>query len=95
VFEGRSRFWVAAAAVTAAALLLVLFVGRQVEIGRRHQAVVALESDAAAAAVEQDALRERLAAGDDLAQIEQEARQRLGLIMPGEEKIIFVQEPSP
>jgi len=41
---------------------------------------------------EQQALRERLAAKDDPEIIEDHARDRLGLVMPGEEKIIFDRE---
>lgn len=44
------------------------------------------------ALVEQALLRETLASKDDPEVIEDHARDRLGLVMPGEEKVIFDRE---
>jgi cell division protein FtsB len=54
-----------------------------------------LRVDQGAALTEQAALRENLALKDDPQTIEDYARERLGLVMPGEEKVIFDREESP
>jgi cell division protein FtsB len=82
------------AVLAACALLLVVFVGRQAVIGRRNARLADLERKQSEAEEERAALQDRLAAGEDLAQIERLARERLGLVMPGEEKVIFVEEPE-
>ena len=95
--DRRLRFatptlWIALAAVLAVSLLLILFVSRQLEIERRIEWLAELERGRAAAGEEQEQLRGLLVKGDDLERIEQLARERLGLVMPGEEKVIFIEE---
>ena len=89
-----SRHVTLALIVTAlAGLLITLFVGRQLEIARRQRALREFGRAHAIALQEQDALRARLAQQDDDAVVEALAREKLGLVMPGEEKVIFVEEP--
>lgn len=88
----NSRLAVAISIFIVTALCIALFVTRQVEIVRRRQLVATLSWQREAALAEQDQLRDRLASADDLAAIELQARERLGLVLPGEEKIIFVEE---
>jgi cell division protein FtsB len=73
-------------------LLLALFGGRQMEIAGRQRTLRELEATHVIALHEQDALRARLAEADDDEIVEALARERLGLVMPGEEKAIFVEE---
>lgn len=91
----RSRIVVLAAVVTVASLLLILFLSRQLEIAGRRRSIDEILRSAAAAATEQEALRDRLASSNDSDLIEQQARERLGMVMPGEEKIIFIEESLP
>lgn len=91
----RSRIVVLAAVVTVASLLLILFLSRQLEIAGRWRSIDEILRSAAAAATEQEALRDRLASSNDSDLIEQQARERLGMVMPGEEKIIFIEESLP
>jgi cell division protein FtsB len=83
---------VALTIVALGGLLLALFVGRQAEIARRHRTLRELEATRASALQEQDRLRARLAEANDDGAVEALARERLGLVMPGEEKVIFVEE---
>jgi len=76
-------------------LLAGLFIGRQLEIARRHRSLEDLTAARAIALDEQGALRDRLERRDDLETIETLARERLGLVLPGEEKVIFVEEGAP
>ena len=89
------RFWLTLSLLVACALIVALFVSRQVEIARRQHRLDQLELAQVQASEEQKELRDRLASADDPAAIEQVARERLGLVMPGEVKVIFIEEPSP
>jgi cell division protein FtsB len=91
-FHPRRRVVLTLAVAAAVCLILTLFVGRQLEIGRRRRSLLDLEQAQASASTEQTALREQLGMADDLETLEMLARERLGLVMPGEEKVIFVQE---
>jgi len=88
----RRRAVVGAVAAAFVLLLVAVFVGRQVEIARRARDLRASEEARAIAISEQEVLRARLAEKDDAAAVEAVARERLGLVMPGEEKVIFVEE---
>jgi len=88
----RRRAVVGAVAAAFVLLLVAVFVGRQVEIARRARDLRASEEARTIAISEQEALRARLAEKDDAAAVEAAARERLGLVMPGEEKVIFVEE---
>ncbi|MGB2983831.1 MAG: septum formation initiator family protein [Candidatus Bipolaricaulia bacterium] len=91
-FRPTRRTVLVTAAVALACLLAVLFVGRQLEVGRREGELGDLALAQAAALIEQDALRTRLEQRDDMEAVEALAREKLGLVMPGEEKAIFVEE---
>jgi cell division protein FtsB len=91
-FHPDRRFVLAVVVAAVACLVLIVFVGRQLEIGRRRQRLGELVQAQVAASTEQDALRQQLGLVDDRETIEMLARERLGLVMPGEEKVIFVQE---
>jgi len=88
----RRRTVLSAVAVAFALLLVAVFVGRQVEIARRARALRASEEARTIALREQEVLRARLAEQDSAAAVEAVARERLGLVLPGEEKVIFVEE---
>ena len=88
------RLWLALALLVVSALIVTLFVSRQLEIARRERRLDQLELAQIEASQTQLELRDRLASADDPVAIEQAARERLGLVMPGEIKVIFVEEPS-
>ena len=88
------RLWLALALLVVSALIVTLFVSRQLEIARRERRLDQLELAQIEASQAQLELRDRLASADDPVAIEQAARERLGLVMPGEIKVIFVEEPS-
>lgn len=73
------------------ALALSLFVVQALEIRSLRRDLAELHAAEQAATVEQGALRERLAEADDLDAVEEEARERLGWVRPGEEKVVFVE----
>jgi len=85
--------WLALAAIATICFIAFVFISRQVEIARRNRRIGDLTSAHVIALDEQSALREQLASADDLDAIELEARKRLGLVLPGEVKIVFVEEP--
>jgi cell division protein FtsB len=90
-FHVRWRRVVLLVGITAAfGLLLALFLSRGAQIGRLQQELVALRDQQAQAAAEQEELRAQLASSSDPDVIEQEAREKLGLVEPGEIKVIFV-----
>ena len=72
--------------------IAAVFVLRAVEIRGLRAELTRIRSEQQAALAEQAALRETLASKDDPELIEDHARDRLGLVMPGEEKIIFDRE---
>lgn len=73
-------------------LLLSLFILQALEIRSLRRSLQILQATQQEALVEQAALRERLAEKDDPKAIEDEARERLGWVMRGEEKVIFIGE---
>jgi len=72
------------------ALALSLFIVQALEIRSLHRELDDLQAVHQAAAIEQASLRERLAEADDLTAIEDAARERLGWVLPGEERVVFV-----
>jgi len=73
-------------------LLALFFVGRSFEIRRLRRDLADLRISLRGAEEEGETLRARLALRDDPKTIEDLARERLGLVKPGEEKVIFVGE---
>lgn len=71
-------------------LLASLYVLRFITIHRLQQQVAVLSVKQQAALDKQTALRARLAKKDDPQAIEDVAREKLGLVKPGEQIIIFV-----
>jgi cell division protein FtsB len=83
---------VVAAAFVVCGLLLALFLTRDAAIRQLRQELVSLRDQQRQAALEQDDLRQQLSASSEADVIEEQARERLGLVKPGEEKVIFVEE---
>ncbi len=73
-------------------LVLSLFIVQALEIRSLRRELEEINAAQQRALIEQAALRERLAQQDDPEAIEQEARERLGLVMRGEEKVVFIYE---
>jgi len=71
--------------------LSVLFVERSLRIARLRRDLFQLQVSLEATRADAEALRAELALRDDPGTIEGLARERLGLVKPGEEKIIFVE----
>ncbi len=87
--EGRRplRFWVVLVLV---GLLLGVYSYRFFLIAGERRDLARLKHEQETAQVEQKRLRERLALKDDKKTVEDLARKELGLVMPNEEKVIFV-----
>ena len=71
-------------------LLFSLYAIRFLEIHKLNNDLAMLKSEETLAFTMQQELRSRLALKDDPATIELSAREQLGLIKPGEEKVIFI-----
>ncbi len=71
-------------------LLLSLFILQALEIRSLRRDLKDLHAAAQAALIEQESLRERLAESDDLEAIAEAARERLGWVERGEEKVVFI-----
>ena len=77
---------------TLGGLVLSMFILRALEIRSLRRELEELRAAQQQALLDQEALRERLAEKDEPSAIEREARERLGLVMPGEEKVVFIYE---
>ena len=75
---------------TLGGLVLSMFILRALEIRSLRRELEELREAQQRALADQAVLRERLAEKDDPGAIEQEARERLGLVMRGEEKVVFI-----
>ena len=73
-------------------LVLSLFTLQALEIRSLRRELGEINAARQRALIEQADLRERLAGKDDPEAIEQEARERLGWVMRGEEKVVFIYE---
>ena len=78
-------------AILAACLVASLFVVRWLEIRRLDAELAALQSEQQLALTHQNELRSELELRDDPETLEEHARAELGLVKPGEEKVIFVE----
>ena len=73
-------------------LVLSLFILQALEIRSLRRELNEINAAQQQALIEQAALRERLAEKDNPEAIEQEARERLGWVIRGEEKVVFIYE---
>ncbi len=73
-------------------LLSFLYIDRFLEIRRLHAEIASITQEERTALAVQQELRDKLAQADDPATIEYLARKELGLVKPGEEKVIFIKE---
>ncbi len=71
-------------------LLSFLYIDRFFKIRHLQAEIARITQEEQAALVVQNELRDRLAHADDPATIEYLARKELGLVKPGEEKVIFL-----
>jgi len=72
--------------------VLTLFILQTLEVRSLRRSLQDLQAAQQAALVDQAALRRRLAEKDDPKAVEEEARERLGWVLRGEEKVIFIDE---
>ena len=77
--------------VAVVGLLASLFLGRFFEIRKLKSELSTLMEQERAALATQEMLREQLALQDDPKVLEDKARELLGLVKPGEEKVIFIE----
>ncbi len=77
------------------ATLAAIFISRQVALVGFRRDIARIETEQAQAATRQKELRAEVASTSDPKTLEDEARRRLGLVKPGEEKVFFVEEGSP
>ncbi len=73
-------------------LVLSLFILQALEVRSLRRELQDLHAAQQRALTEQAALRERLLEKDDPQAIEEEAREQLGWVLRGEEKVIFIGE---
>lgn len=85
----RRAAWITIAVVVAG-LVCSIFLVRWLDLRRLQTELEGIRADQQAALVEQDRLRAELDRRDDPEAIEDRAREELGLVLPGEEKVIFV-----
>ncbi|MCK5827696.1 septum formation initiator family protein, partial [Candidatus Bipolaricaulota bacterium] len=70
--------------------LASLFIVRGLRIHDLRQQLATSQLDYQQAWIDRDELEDRLASKDDLSAIEEAARQQLGWVLPGEERVIFI-----
>ncbi len=78
------------AALLIVGLLSFLYIERFLEIRHLHAEIANITQEERTALAVQRELRDKLAHADDPATIEYLARKELGLVKPGEEKVIFL-----
>ncbi|MDD5219381.1 MAG: septum formation initiator family protein [Candidatus Bipolaricaulis sp.] len=89
----RWRRWIAWGIVAGVVcLLLAVFLTRTLGIVHLRRDLARLGEATEAATAEQKRLRTELASSSSAQAMEDQAREKLGLIKPGEEKVIFVGE---
>lgn len=93
--DRRRRRVVLILSLALVATLAGVFVSRQVSIAGMRRDVAKLKAEQAVAATRQKELRAEVASTTNRATLEREARERLGLVLPGEEKAYFVEEGAP
>ncbi|MGD9675549.1 MAG: septum formation initiator family protein [Candidatus Bipolaricaulia bacterium] len=89
----RWRRWIAWGLVAGfACLLLAVFLSRTLGVVHLRRDLLRLGEATVAATVEQKRLRAELASASSAKAMEDQAREKLGLSKPGEEKVIVVGE---
>lgn len=91
--QRRRRPWLLVVVSVALCALLSLFIARGVRIHGLRQALVSANEGTTEAMIERQDLERQLALKDDLTAIENAAREQLGWVLPGEERVFFV-DPS-
>jgi cell division protein FtsB len=91
----RRRAIVLGSVFVLVATLAAIFVSRQVAIAGLRREIARVEAQQTEATAQQKELRADVASTSDPKTLEDEARRRLGLVEPGEEKVFFVEEESP
>jgi len=79
-------------AVALLGTVAAVFISRQVSMASMRREIARLKTDQVEAAAHQKELRSDLASTKDPKTLEDEIRQKLGLVKPGEEKAFFVEE---
>lgn len=95
VGDRRRRVIVLVSVFLIVATLAAIFVSRQVAIAGLRREIARLKAQQADATTQQKELRADVASTSDPKTLRDEARRRLGLVEPGEEKAYFVEEESP
>ncbi len=93
--DRRRRQLVIGSIVLVLLTIVAVFVSRQFAIAGLRRDVTRLAAEQTAAETLQKELRAGVASTSDPKTLEDEARKRLGLVKPGEEKIFFVEEDTP
>jgi cell division protein FtsL len=91
----RRRIVVFVSVLTLVATLAAIFVSRQFTIDGLRRETTRLEQEQTQAEARQKELRTEVASTTSPKRLEEEARKRLGLVSPGEEKVFFIEEGSP
>lgn len=89
-FSGVWRRVIVITVLLCSLLLLIIYVGRFIHIHHASRLLAAQQERQVVMLMHNDALQERLMKIDDPEYIEYLARKKLGLAMPGEIKIIFI-----
>jgi len=89
-FSGIWRRAIAITVLLCSLLLLIIYIGRFIHIHRVGRLLAAQQERQVVVLMHNHALQERLMKIDDPEYIEYLARKRLGLVMPGEIKVIFI-----
>lgn len=89
------RVVVLVSVLTVVATLAAIFVSRQFSIAGLRREIAHLEQEETQAEARQKELRTEVASTTSPKRLEEEARKRLGLVKPGEEKVFFIEEDSP
>jgi cell division protein FtsB len=93
--DRHRRRVVAASIVFLLLAIAAVFLSRQLAISGLRRELADIMAQQTQAAARQKELRADVASTSDPKTLEDEARKRLGLIRPGEEKVFFVEEDSP
>lgn len=88
----RGRHWVLLGILVLGGIIVGLFISRALEIQHLQQELVQLEAERAKIRQEIERLSARLKERDNLQLIEYLARKELGMVKPGEEVYILIED---